>query len=450
MREELIRWSASLRVPRYTSYPTAPHFGPAVGPAEHARWLAALPQTAAVSLYLHVPFCRLLCWYCGCHTRLGRDQARLDRYRAALVAELELVTRALGGPRPLRHLHWGGGTPSVLGPEGLAAVMAAVRERFAVAPDAELAIELDPRTVDAPLLDGLAAMGVNRASLGVQSFDPAVQRAVNRVQDFASTAATVEGLRARGIARVNLDLIYGLPRQTVGNCAETAGQVASLRPDRVAVFGYAHVPGFKPQQRRLERFGLPEAAERVAQAEAIAGVLVREGYVAVGLDHFALPDDPLARAAEAGTLRRNFQGYTTDTADALIGLGASAISCLPQGYAQNLVDLKAWHGAVAAGRLPTARGVALTPDDRLARDLIEAILCRGEVDLEEVAAAHAAPLAACEPDPARFADLERFGVARRDGTRVRVEPGCRPLLRVAAAAFDRHLGAGAERHAPAL
>lgn len=451
MREDLIRWFESSRVPRYTSYPTALQFGPDIGPQEHGSWLETLPRTATVSLYLHVPFCRVLCWYCGCHTRLTRDQARIDRYRDTLLAEIELVAEHLDGRLPLTHLHWGGGTPSVLGPAGLAMVMAAVAERFRVAKGAELAIELDPRTADPVLLDALAANGINRASLGVQSFDLVVQRAINRVQGFEVTAAVVEGLRARGIGRINLDLLYGLPHQTVANCLSTVSQVARLRPDRIAVFGYAHLPGFKQQQRLIDSAALPAAAERVAQYEAIAAALEAEGYARIGLDHFALPHDPMAEAAATGTLRRNFQGYTTDPAEALIGMGASAISSLPQGYAQNLVDLKAWRDAIATGRLPTARGVALTGQDRLARDLIEAIMCRGEVDLARVAQAHAAPLAACEPDPERFATLERLGIARREGTRIAVAPDCQPLLRVAAAAFDRYLEAGAPpRHAVAV
>jgi len=451
MRDELIRWFESSRVPRYTSYPTAPHFGPAIGPAEHALWLQQLPADEPVSLYLHVPFCRVLCWYCGCHTRLTRDQGRIDAYRATLQAELELVAAQLDGRPPLTHVHWGGGTPTVLGPAGLAAVMADVAERFRLVPDAELAIELDPRTVDAATLDALAACGINRASLGVQSFDPQVQRAINRVQGNAVTERVVSGLRARGIARVNVDLLYGLPHQTVANCLATAEDVvAALRPDRIAVFGYAHVPGFKQQQRMIEAASLPDAAARVAQHEAIADRLAAHGYVRVGLDHFALPHDSMAKAAAAGTLRRNFQGYTTDPAATLIGLGASSISSFQEGYTQNLVDLKGWRDAVRAGRLPTGRGLALTPADRVARDLIEAIMCQGEVDLAAVAQAHRVPLAACEPDPERFAELQRLGIVRREGTTVGVAPDCRPLLRVAAAAFDRYLGAGATRHAAAV
>jgi oxygen-independent coproporphyrinogen-3 oxidase len=450
MKIELVRWFESSRVPRYTSYPTAPHFSPAVTAAEHALWLQQVSADDPVSLYLHVPFCRVLCWYCGCHTRLTHDQDRIDAYGATLRAELELVADNLEGRPSLTHLHWGGGTPTTLGPEGFAATMQAVARRFRVAENAELAVELDPRTVHQAMLDTLQACGINRASLGVQSFDPAVQQAINRVQSFAVTASVIEGLRARGVPGINVDLLYGLPHQTVANCIDTVAQVALLRPDRIAVFGYAHVPSFKKAQQMIDPATLPGALERVAQYEAIAEALEARGYVRIGLDHFALPHDAMARAAAAGTLRRNFQGYTTDPAATLIGLGASSISSFAQGYVQNEVDLKAWRDAVHAGRLPTARGVALSAEDRLIRDLIEAIMCAGAVDLAAIADRHGMPLTACEPDPERFAELERLGIARRQGTRVEVAADCWPLLRVAAAAFDRYLRTDAQRHAAAV
>lgn len=450
MRADLVKWFENSRVPRYTSYPTAPHFGPSVTAETHAGWLQAVPGEAPVSLYLHVPFCRVLCWYCGCHTRLTRDQGRIDAYAALLRAELELVASHLPARLPLTHLHWGGGTPTTLGVQGFARIMQAVAGHFRVQPEAELAIELDPRTVDDAMLDALAACGINRASLGVQSFDPVVQRAINRRQSLAVTAAAVEGLRARGIQGINIDLVYGLPHQTVASCTATVAEVAGLRPERIAVFGYAHVPSFKQNQRMIDAAALPGADERVAQYEAIAAALVGRGYVPVGLDHFALPEDGLARAAADGTLRRNFQGYTTDPAAVLIGLGASAISGFPQGYAQNEVDLRRHRDAVRAGQLPTARGIALSDEDRLRRRLIEAVMCQGEVDLAAIAKEQGVPAAACEPDPERMALLVRLGIARREGTKVQVAPDCRPLLRVVAAAFDRYLRADAERHAAAV
>lgn len=437
-------------MPRYTSYPTAPHFTPAVTTEQHAAWLQQVPAGEPVSLYLHVPFCRVLCWYCGCHTRLTRDQGRIDAYQSLLEAELELVAANLDGRPPLTHLHWGGGTPTTLRPEGFAALMAAARRHFSFAPDAELAVEIDPRTVGDAMLDALAASGINRASLGVQSFDEAVQRAINRLQSFAVTEGAIEGLRRRGIERINIDLIYGLPRQTVASCVDTVSQVARLRPDRIAIFGYAHVPGFKKQQQMIDVAELPDPLERVAQYEAMAQTLEAEGYARIGLDHFALPHDELAVAAANGTLRRNFQGYTIDPAETLIGLGASSISSFRQGYVQNIVDLKSYGEAVRAGRLPTARGVAISADDRLRRDLIEAVMCQGEVDLAAMAERHGVPLAACEPAPEQLAMLQQLGIAHREADRIVVDEGCRPLLRVVAAAFDRYLAAAGERHAAAV
>jgi oxygen-independent coproporphyrinogen III oxidase len=324
-----------------------------------------------------------------------------------------------------------------------------LRAAFDLLPGAEVAIELDPRATDGELLDALAGIGVTRASLGVQSLDPAVQEAVNRVQPLPLVAATAAGLRERGIRDLNVDLLYGLPRQTAESAAESARLVAGLEPARVAVFGYAHVPELMKRQRVIDAASLPDAAQRAAQQEAVAEVLLGAGYVAVGLDHFARPDDPLAVAASRGTLRRNFQGYTTDAAETLIGLGCSSISTFAQGYVQNHADLARWREAVAGGRLPTARGVALRPEDRLRREVIEAIMCRGEVDLAEVAARHGAPPSACEPDPERFALVARHGVAAREGSVVRVGPAHRPLLRIVAAAFDVRLRPSGGRYAAA-
>lgn len=450
MRPELIKWFENGRVPRYTSYPTAPHFNGSVTAEVQADWLHAVPADAPVSLYLHVPFCRVLCWYCGCHTRLTRDQVRIDAYGRLLLAELGLVAEMLPARLPLTHLHWGGGTPTTLGPDGFAAIMRAVRERFAVRAEAELAVELDPRTVTDAMLDALAACGINRASIGVQSFDPLVQQAINRVQSVEVTAHAMDGLRRRGIDAVNVDLIYGLPRQTVANSVETVRQVLRLRPDRVAVFGYAHVPGFKKHQRMIDATALPDAAQRVAQYEAMAELLTAHGYAAIGLDHFALPHDPLARAAAAGSLRRNFQGYTTDPAETLIGLGTSAISSFRQGYVQNHTELRQYQAAVRTGRLPTLRGLTLSGEDVRQGRIIEELMCRGQVDLAALAREHHSPLSACEPDPERFALIERLGIARRRGTLVQVAEDCRPLLRIVAAAFDRYIDAGAERHAAAV
>ncbi len=450
MRPELVRLFEAARVPRYTSYPTAPHFTPAVGPAEHAAWLEAVPEDRPISLYLHVPFCRQLCWYCGCTTAVSADPARPEAYAELLAAEIELVAVHLPERPRVAHLHWGGGTPSSIGPRAFLRLVERLRRRFRIERGAEHAIELDPRFLEPEMVSALAEAGVNRASLGVQSFDPEVQAAINRIQPAARTLAAIDALRAAGIRRINVDLLYGLPRQTVASCRATVAELLPAAPDRVAIFGYAHLPTLKKHQRLIDEGALPGAVERVAQFEAMAEALEAAGYVPIGLDHFARPSDPMAEAAASGRLHRNFQGYTTDPAETLVGLGASAISSFREGYVQNLHELKPWRAAVREGRLPTARGLRLSPRDRLERDLVERIMCDGVVDLEAVAARHGASPENCVVDGERLTELERLGIVEREGFVVRVPSAYRPLLRVVATVFDRYLRASPARHAVAV
>src|SRR5688500_13431183 len=382
MTPEIVR-KYSGAVPRYTSYPTAPHFR-AAGADTAAAWLASLPAAAELSLYLHIPFCRSLCWFCGCHTKITRRDAPIARYLATLFDEIALVAAKLGAPRRVAHIHLGGGSPSLSQPDDLRRLAETLHRRFSIARNAEFAIEIDPRTIDDARAAALAEIGVNRVSLGVQDFDPAVQRAINREQTFELTARVVGALRGHGIQRLNLDLMYGLPLQTLGGLARTIEQAVGLAPDRLALFGYAHVPWLKKHQNLIAAAELPGAWERWCQAQAASRQLAAAGYVPIGLDHFARPEDPLARAAADGTLRRNFQGYTADPAGALLGLGASAIGSLPAGYLQNHADLKAYDAAVAAGRLPTARGLAVTSDDRLRGAVIERLMCNLGADIGAV------------------------------------------------------------------
>ena len=353
---------AGSRVPRYTSYPTAAQFDDGVGPADVARWLGELDPREPASLYLHVPFCRRLCLYCGCNTAITARQAPLDRYVEALLREIDLVASRIPGRLAISHLHFGGGTPTILEPGALGAVMDALRARFEVLPRAEVATEIDPRGLDDARIRMLAATGFTRVSLGVQDLDPGVQAAIDRIQPRDLVARAVDRLRAAGLARISMDLIYGLPRQDEGTIARSAEAVAEMGPDRVALFGYAHVPWMKPHQRLLEPAGLPGASQRLALCDAATGVLLASGYDAIGIDHFALPGDELARAAREGTMRRNFQGYTTDAAAALLGLGASAIGSFGQGHAQNATRVDAWGAAIAVGSRPQAGAHHRAPD----------------------------------------------------------------------------------------
>ena len=336
---DIVRRYARLQVPRYTSYPTAAEFAPAVASADQRRWLRELDTTEAVSVYLHVPYCRELCLYCGCNTKKAMRDDVIASYRVALEREIAQVSDTLSGPARIARLHWGGGTPSILGVDGLASVMQVLRSYFAFEDGFEHAIELDPRYVTSLLAESLKELGVNRTSLGVQDVNPLVQAAIGRWQPMQDVEAAVLRLRAAGIGSLNFDLIYGLPLQTIASLRKTCEIVAMLSPDRIACYGYAHMPRLKANQRRIDESTLPGVEDRIDQAEAIAEEFQRSGFLKIGIDHFARPDDALARAAMSGQLHRNFQGYTDDGRETLIGFGASSISRFSDGYVQNISDV---------------------------------------------------------------------------------------------------------------
>jgi len=436
-------------VPRYTSYPTAPHFRPDVTGDAYRDWLAGIGPDDALSMYFHVPFCKAMCWYCGCHTKVVRRYQPVADYAALLAQEMALIAGALRAEPWVAHVHWGGGTPTMLEPEDFAALMAAARRHFRFAGDAEVAVEIDPRTLTQTMTEALAAAGVTRASLGVQDFNTHVQLAINRVQPFSVTAEAVRRLRDCGIAGINFDLMYGLPGQTVADVVRTVDRAVTLAPDRLALFGYAHVPWLKTHQRMIDETALPGGPDRLAQAEAAAARLIAHGYRRIGLDHFARPGDALAKALDEGRLKRNFQGYTDDRAKVLLGFGASAIGSLPQGYVQNEVPLAAYRRAIQAGRLATARGIELSVDDRLRRDVIERLMCGREVDLAATAADHGVD----EPfaiELARLAIMAANGAVDLAGTQVRISERGRPWMRTVAALFDRYLETGKARHTRAV
>jgi oxygen-independent coproporphyrinogen-3 oxidase len=450
MRADLAAGYGEERLPRYTSYPTAPHFSPAVHAETYAKWLADIPAGASASLYLHVPFCREMCWYCGCHTQIVRRDELVAAYQKTLRSEIALVADRIGRRIKVEHIHFGGGTPTIMAPEAFTDLMAAIRQAFFVLPSAEIAVEIDPRTLTAEMIDALALAGVNRASLGVQSFDRRVQLAINRVQSFEQTASVTENLRRAGVSGVNFDLIYGLPFQTLASCLDTVRRCLELKPDRFSVFGYAHVPSFKKHQRKIDETYLPDSLERHDQSCAIANALKEAGYVQIGLDHFALPGDAMASAFGEGRLRRNFQGYTTDSSEVLLGFGASAIGHLPQGYVQNEVQIPAYSQAIAEGRLATVRGYGLTDDDRLRADIIERIMCDSGVDLGEICARHGTAAAAMLQSAPRLKSLIADGVVRIEGDRLAVAHDSRFLLRSVAAAFDAHLDSAKQLHSRAV
>lgn len=437
------------RVPRYTSYPTAPHFHAGVAAADVEGWLAAADLAQPLSLYIHIPFCRKLCWYCGCNTSIVTTEQPLQDHVRLLAAELDLIAARLSGRARLGHLHFGGGSPDILSAADFARLMEHIAARFDIATDAEIALELDPRGLDEERARAYAACGVTRVSFGVQDFDPDVQRAIRRIQPFATVADAADRLRRLGIRDLNFDLLYGLPRQTVDSITATAEAAASLGPGRVALFGYAHVPWMKKHQKALERFELPGMTARAALAAAARTVL-ESRYLPIGIDHFAAPDDTLARAAAAGTLARNFQGYTTDRATTLLAAGPSAIAATAAGFAQNETDLAVWAAALGQGRLPVARGRALAPDDRLRGEVIERLMCDLGVDLEAVARRHGTDPAIFVPDLNRLTPFSAEGMVTLDGWRVAVPAEARIALRSIAAVFDAYLDQNQARHAAAV
>ncbi|GAA0543226.1 oxygen-independent coproporphyrinogen III oxidase [Rhizomicrobium palustre] len=435
----------SARVPRYTSYPTAPHFHPGVTSATMREWLANLPEGLPLSLYLHIPFCDTLCWFCGCHTTVVNRYSPVQSYLQNLLAEIATMGPLVKGHK-VTHLHWGGGSPTMLAPDDVRKVKKALDEAFDFAPDAEFAVEIDPRGMKQEMITALAECGLNRASIGVQDFDPKVQKAINRIQPYDETKAVVDALRAAGVASLNIDLIYGLPHQTNANVARTIELALTLKPQRFAVFGYAHVPHFKKHMQLIPEDALPQAEERFEQFELAHSLLSSAGYVAVGLDHFAVPEDSMAIAMKDGSLQRNFQGYTSDDAPALIGLGASSISALPQGYVQNKPEVPEWRKDVEAGELPVARGIALSEDDKLRRGIIEKLMCFLEVDLSAFGKSTGDFPAEMEA----LAPLIQEGFVVVDGAVLKVPQTARAAVRLVASVFDSYLAKSKAVHAVAV
>lgn len=436
--------------PRYTSYPTAPHFESGFTDADYRGWLAALDPQEAISLYLHVPYCRQMCWYCGCNMRLAKDYAPVARYLETLLGEIDLLAGALPARLRVSHLHWGGGTPTALSPDDLTRAMDRVRARMDLDDDAELAIESDPRTLTAAMIARIGALGFTRASFGVQEFDPVVQQAIQRIQPPEMVAAAVNGLRRAGVRGINFDLIYGLPHQRTAMLLDTIDRCHAMTPDRIALFGYAHVPWKAANQKMIHSEALPGPEARAEQAAAAAERLRELGYVAIGLDHFARPDDSLALAAAAGTLHRNFQGYTTDSAKTLLAVGTTGIGCTPSGFVQNLPGVRDWTAAIEAGRLPVAKARAFVDDDRLRGEVIEQIMCQGEVDCAAAGRRHGAAEDWADAALESLAPLVADGAVLIDGRRLQLAPWARPLARVVAAAFDRYLETSPGRHAASV
>jgi len=439
-----------LRVPRYTSYPTAPHFSEAVDDETYEKWLAEMNPATELSLYFHIPFCDEMCWFCGCYTKIVKKYEPVTDYLTALLAEIDVIADRLPARMKAKHLHWGGGSPTMLKGEDWRRIIEKIRARFDVAEDAEIAVELDPRTASEDYIRELAEAGVNRTSIGVQDYDEKVQKAINRIQPYEMTAAVIGWLRQHGIENINMDLMYGLPHQTVAGVIAMARRTAELKPRRIALFGYAHVPWMKSHMKMINEDDLPGIEDRWAQFDAASKTLVDAGYVAVGLDHFALPGDSLIAALEERRLHRNFQGYTSDPATVLIGFGASAIGHLPQGFVQNTPPLNQYKDAVMAGKVATAKGIAFSDEDILRSDVIEDLMCNLTVDLAAIAKKHGVSPDGFLPDMDKLKPLVEDGAVTIDGFTITITELGRPLSRLAAAAFDAYLAEGKARHSRAV
>ncbi|MFQ5568011.1 MAG: oxygen-independent coproporphyrinogen III oxidase, partial [Paracoccaceae bacterium] len=401
-------------------------------------------------LYLHIPFCDELCWFCACRTQGSKMYYPVTRYLAQIEREITRVAELTGGRQTITQMHWGGGSPTVLAPGDIRRLRRHVGEHFPGMADAEFAVEIDPRDMTPDRIDALKDAGLTRASIGVQDFDPTVQAAIGREQGYELTRDVVARLRGIGVTGVNMDLLYGLPHQTEASVARTMERVIDIGPDRIALFGYAHVPWMAKRQKLIDPSALPGPGERQAQAARAAAMLADAGYTAIGIDHFARPGDSLAQARDDGTLRRNFQGYTVDPADALLAFGASAIGFLPQGYVQNDPATATYQLRIEHGGLATRRGCLLSLDDRIRRDAIEEILCQFRLDLDRLAARYgdftdplretAAGLLAAAPEGA----LEpwRGGFCINEGWRSRT--------RLIAAEFDAYFQTQPARHSLAV
>lgn len=437
MQTSIVKRHYDARLPWYTIYPTVQEFSAAVGHKDCEEWLRRLPTEEAVSIYIHVPFCRSICWYCGFPRSSTGGDAPILNYLAVLHEEIRLV--AAPDALTVSDVHFGGGTPTLIAPAEFLSLMELLRRRFTFSQPAAVAVEIDPRTFTAEMAETVGAAGVNRASLGVQSFDPVVQKAINRIQSEAETASAIENLRRNGIDRINFDLIYGLPHQTVQSCVRTAETAAAMRPDRLAVFGYAHVPSFKKNQRLIEEAALPDTVARAEQAAAVAGTLVAAGYRQIGLDHFALPDDDLALAQRNGRLRRNSLGYSADTCQTVIGLGASALGRLGDGYVQNDAATGSYMRHIRGGRLAASKGYALCNEDRVRAATIERLMCDLEADVPAICAAFGFDPRPLLDSAERLPMLAEDGVVEIESGIIRVRQEHRFLLRAVAAAFDAYL-----------
>jgi oxygen-independent coproporphyrinogen III oxidase len=426
--------------PRYTSYPTVPEWAEFSSEDFAARLAeAAREPQAPLSLYFHIPFCRELCTFCGCNVVIDRERQKAQPYLAHLALELDLAAARLGGRRRFSQLHWGGGTPTFLDSDQIGRLWGDITRRFTPAPDAEIAIEVDPVVTSLDQIRLLRELGFNRLSMGVQDFDPRVQETANRIQSFAETKALLDEARRVGFRGINLDLIYGLPHQEPATWSRTMERILELRPDRVAVYSFAYVPDLRHHMRRLPAEAIPRGAAKLDLFRIAYESFVGAGYRPIGMDHFALPDDELALAQDKRTLGRNFQGYTVKTAADVIAFGITGISDVAGAYAQNVKPVYRYYDAVASGRFATERGFRLSDDDRRRRQVISQIMCNFWTDLGPDGPT------CFEQELLDLRALEHEGLLRIDGTQIELSPLGRIFVRNVAMVFDAYLRRGGKQ-----
>ncbi len=442
---DMLHWLGK-EAPRYTSYPSAHHFE-ALDADTHAGWLGTLTPGQSLGLYVHVPFCEQMCWFCGCNTQITKRSEPVEAYVGNLIAEIAMVGATLGFRPRVHSLHFGGGSPGIVAPDTMARLFDALHEAFDIGAGAEVSIELDPRRLTAEKADAYARLGFNRISLGVQDTQGPVQAAINRIQPVGLIADCMAMLRDRGLDAIGIDLVYGLPKQTAASLEATLADVARLDPHRISAFSYAHVPWVKKHQRLLDESSLPDMRDKVRQYLQIDAGLHAIGYVGIGMDHFAKPGDGLALAAAKGTLRRNFMGYTDMPNDRLIGLGASSISELDQGLAQNIPQATSYETILGRGQLPIVRGWRYRGDDRVRRDVIAGLMCDFTADVGAVAVRHGLPETYFDADIARLGDFVAAGIVTVAGRTVTFDAPLKMLVRSVACIFDRYAsGEGGNRY----
>lgn len=427
-----------LEAPRYTSYPSAHHFSGSVTAQTYANWLESVQPDTTLSVYVHIPFCRELCWFCGCHTKMTYRNEPVAKYVRVLLQEIELIKERLNGNGRLVNVHFGGGSPSLLEPGDLQSILYGIADMCGMMPEGEVAIELDPRTSTPENIQLYGKLGFNRASIGIQDFDEKVQKAVNRIQPYPLVASVMEQLRAVGLPEINTDLIYGLPHQTRDSFIQTLEKLVTLDPARVALFSYAHVPHLKKHQRLIPEDALPADAEKLELYMLAREFLAGHGYVTIGIDHFAKATDKLAVATAQKTLRRNFQGYVVDTTNALIGLGSSAISQFPQGYAQNTPQSNLYRDMIARQELPTVRGWTTQSEDGLRKAVIDELMCYMSADLGAIRKCYGLPEGFFGKEIAELSQPEYADSVAIDGEVLQLTTPYRMAVRAVASVFDAY------------